>query len=678
MPKPLKRLVAVLAATLLLAVNLPVVMAYHENDEAEHAFADDDFWETWARTDLPVSELRVERTWIWGPSPFTPGMQEEYADGERLVQYFDKSRMEINDESAVDDDLWYVTQGRLVAEMVEGRWQTGEDAWDETPEPADQNIAGDPGEHPTYADINDLDLQDAEAVDVGETITATFEDDLTIGDDETYANAGVTAAQYVPETDHTVASPFWEFMTSQGLVFIEDDAAEDDGLMGDGEYVTDELFENAFYATGYPITEAYWSTVAVGGTEKDVLWQCFERRCLTYTPTNEATWQVEMGNVGQHYYRWRYETDHTPPPVEPDFDVVASGLVQPRGIGFGADGTVYVAEAGLGGDDCITLGEGEDAFEVCTGVSGQLSHVMGDHTMPALSGLPSMAAGMDIAGPHDVIVDGETIYALVGFGFELTVEMREDFGEDAAAFGTLIASTGDGGFEIVADLLAYETANNPDGGHIDSNPFSLVMVEDGFVVSDAGANALLHVAMDGTIHTLAVFPSEEVEAPPFLGAPPGTMIPMEAVPTGVTVGPDGAYYVGQLTGFPFVPGAANVWRVMDENDDGDTEDEGEVEVYASGFTNIIDVAFDGAGNLYVLEMLVGGLLNANPEDPSTLAAGLTMVAPDGTQTDVPTAGLIFATGLGITAGGEIYVSHMGVMGDQGQLVQLHHSAEPQP
>jgi hypothetical protein len=118
--------------------------------------------------------------------------------------------------------------------------------------------------------------------------------------------------------------------------------------------------------------------------------------------------------------------------------------------------------------------------------------------------------------------------------------------------------------------------------------------------------------------------------------------------------------------------------VIDANDDGDTADEGEVEVYASGFTNIIDVAFDGAGNLYVLEMLVGGLLNANPDDPATLAAGLTMVAPDGTQTEIPTAGLIFATGLGIAADGDIYVSHMGVMGNQGQLVRLRHTAAPQP
>ncbi len=46
----------------------------------------------------------------------------------------------------------------------------------------------------------------------------------------------------------------------------------------------------------------------VGGVEKWVLAQLFERRVLTYTPDNPQGWHVEMGNVGQHYYTWRYGT----------------------------------------------------------------------------------------------------------------------------------------------------------------------------------------------------------------------------------------------------------------------------------------------------------------------------------------------------------------------------------
>ena len=56
---------------------------------------------------------------------------------------------------------------------------------------------------------------------------------------------------------------------------------------------------------GFAIAEPFWSTVKVGGVQKDVLVQAFERRVLTYTPTNNDPFKVEFGNIGQHYYTWR-------------------------------------------------------------------------------------------------------------------------------------------------------------------------------------------------------------------------------------------------------------------------------------------------------------------------------------------------------------------------------------
>jgi plastocyanin len=53
----------------------------------------------------------------------------------------------------------------------------------------------------------------------------------------------------------------------------------------------------------------------VGGVVKDVLVQAFERRVLTYTPANSPAFQVEMGNVGRHYYLWRYGNAGPPPPT---------------------------------------------------------------------------------------------------------------------------------------------------------------------------------------------------------------------------------------------------------------------------------------------------------------------------------------------------------------------------
>jgi Tol biopolymer transport system component len=127
----------------------------------------------------------------------------------------------------------------------------------------------------------------------GQPITERLARDGRITDDQGLASRGVTAAMLAPETQHQIASVFWAFMQSSGLIW-------------DGEaYVTAPLFESPFYVVGLPITEAYWAHVKVSGTPQDVLVQCFERRCLTYTPDNPDGWQVEAGNVGWHYLQWR-------------------------------------------------------------------------------------------------------------------------------------------------------------------------------------------------------------------------------------------------------------------------------------------------------------------------------------------------------------------------------------
>ena len=252
-----------------------------------------EFERTWERTDRPVAEGRANRTWMWGPQPFTDVLVEEYQDtytGLRNVQYFDKSRMEDNSFRAWNP--WDVTNGLLAIELITGHVQLGDSEfrWQGA---ANVNIAGDPGSGPTYAMLERLLFAGTQGE--GAPVADRLHSDGTITwGDEGLAAFGVTGARYIPETMHTIAGPFWEFMRSSGLVYE------------DGELVESELFLNPFYATGYPVTEAYWTRVEVGGTPHDVLVQCFERRCLTYTPGNTEGWKVEAGNVGQHYYRWRY------------------------------------------------------------------------------------------------------------------------------------------------------------------------------------------------------------------------------------------------------------------------------------------------------------------------------------------------------------------------------------
>lgn len=256
------------------------------------------FARTWARTDGPVADLLVDRTWMWGPQAFSAPLGERYAEapgGERVVQYFDKSRMEINhDRDVPEDSPWRVTNGLLVVELITGRLQLGDDEF-VAYEPARVNVAGDPNDAtgPTYATFGSL--LDAPPLADGASVVQRLARDGGVSLDPVLAARGVTAAYRVQQDgiDHQVASVFWSFMNSTGIVYE------------DGQYVEDRLFANPFYATGLPVSEPYWATVRVAGVPRDVLAQCFERRCLTYTPDNPPGWQVEAGNVGQHYFAWR-------------------------------------------------------------------------------------------------------------------------------------------------------------------------------------------------------------------------------------------------------------------------------------------------------------------------------------------------------------------------------------
>ncbi len=249
---------------------------------------------TWAREDQPVATGAAQRTWVWGPSAFAT-VTEPYdnaPNGERAVRYYDKSRMEITTPYGDQSTRWYVTNGLLAKELITGEMQVGDNHFIDKG-PANIPVAGDPDDTsgPTYAALKNV--LNAAPVAPGTLITQTIDRSGHIGSG---GAGGVKAGQFVSETNHTVADVFWAYLNSTGTIW------------NGSANVNGTLFDPTFFATGYPITEAYWAKVKVGGTVKDVLVQCFERRCLTYTPSNPAGWKVEMGNVGRHYYLWRYGT----------------------------------------------------------------------------------------------------------------------------------------------------------------------------------------------------------------------------------------------------------------------------------------------------------------------------------------------------------------------------------
>lgn len=343
------------------------------------------------------------------------------------------------------------------------------------------------------------------------------------------------------------------------------------------------------------------------------------------------------------------------PPPAPDYaTVIATGLANPRGLFVDADGNLWVAESGVGGDGPCAMGP--EGNEECMGLSGGVTKISADGTQErVLDGLASRAAegGSSATGPNDVAVVENQIYVLLGYGGDPAT--RVDLGTEDE-LGWLMVDDGSG-LKPVADIAGYETISNPDGAAFDANPYSLVPAAEGaMVVSDAGQNALLNVTAEGEISTLTVFPNREAQAPD------GSSIPMNPVPTGVTSDANGDLVVGELTGFPFPVGGANVYTVSASG--------GEPTSTLEGFTNVIDVAVGPDGSTYVLEMLKGSMLGINPDDPSTMDGQLTRVSLDGTRTVVASDGLVWPTGLAIDADGAIYVATWGVMGNMGQIWEI--------
>jgi hypothetical protein len=329
---------------------------------------------------------------------------------------------------------------------------------------------------------------------------------------------------------------------------------------------------------------------------------------------------------------------------------VASGLDNPRGMAFGPNGALYVAEAGQGGTDfCFDhAGFGH----ACAGMSGAVTRIWRGNQERILTQLPSLAGDNGAAlGPNDVSPQGTgSLYVTLGLGDNPA--LRASFPDWAQLFGWLIKGNTSGNWKPVADISAFEAANNPDAGQpgteVDSDPYAVAALPGAQVVADAGGNDLLRVDRNGDTSLLAVFPIRFV---PFGGG----MFPMQFVPTSIAVGPDGALYVGQLTGFPFPPGAANVYRIVPGQ---------QPTVYASGFTNIIDLAFGRDGRLYVAEISHFGLLSGDR------AGGVWRVPRGGGTPELLTTSIEAPGGLAVARDQSLYVSTCADCSDTGGVVRI--------
>jgi hypothetical protein len=332
---------------------------------------------------------------------------------------------------------------------------------------------------------------------------------------------------------------------------------------------------------------------------------------------------------------------------------VAGGLDNPRGLAFGPHGRLYVAEAGRGGNGtCVAGPEGP----ACFGTSGAVTRVnLKRRTHKRIAGgLPSLGGqgtGEGAIGPSDVSFRGLRGFLTIGLGGD--PKARPSLGAGGSDMASLFRLSPSGGLTKLADLGTFEANHNPASGQpsdtVDTNPNSVLAIRGRkAVVADAGGNDVLKVNRRGKISVLGVIPFNT--APANQPVPAGS--PVQSVPTSVARGPRGSYYVGQLTGFPFVPGTASVWRVK----------QGKApKRVVTGLTQITDLAVGRDGNLYVVEIATGTLAG-----PPTTGA-LLRVKPNGKTKTI--ASLVQPYGLALK-GRFAYVTRNATSPGTGQVVRI--------
>ena len=338
----------------------------------------------------------------------------------------------------------------------------------------------------------------------------------------------------------------------------------------------------------------------------------------------------------------------------PSVEVIATGLNNPRGLGFSPNGFLYVAEAGSGGPgNCRASPDGQPV-EVCYGETGALTRIdPSGQKAPrrVLGNLPSMAAAGGFAaasGPVDVQFSGANAFVVMGWGGDPA--LRAGLGAKSRLFGTLLLVTPNGLSFPVTDIAANELQHNPAGGPVDSNPYGVLVLPDRRIVADAGANALIRSGpMD------LVLPNSDRS---FAVLPP-TAFGTEAVPTTVVKGPGGDLYVGQLTGAPFFRGSSTIYRVPRSG--------GTAVPYLTGLTAVVDMAFDDTARC---------TFSRSRADSCRVPARIRASATGGCCASGRIAqprsvdGLVFPAGVAIGPDGVIYVSNFGIFPGGGEILRV--------
>jgi sugar lactone lactonase YvrE len=311
--------------------------------------------------------------------------------------------------------------------------------------------------------------------------------------------------------------------------------------------------------------------------------------------------------------------------------VFASGFNNPRGLTFGPDGNLYVAEGGIGGTDSTT---GQ-----CTQVLPPVGPYTGSQTGARIlkvdkSGNMTIAAdklpssqtaatqGSLISGVGDVAFIGNTLYALLGGA-------GCSHGVSGIPNG-IVKVHGNKTWDVIADLGAWQISHpvakpEEDDFEPEGTWYGLEVVNGSLYAVEPNHGEIVKVNPNGNIDRLIDISASEGHI----------------VPTAITWY-KGNFYVGNLGVFP-ITGNCNIYKVTPG---------GKISVVEKGFSAILGIAFDDAGGMYVLENTTG-----NPF-PTPGTGDIVRIDPSGERRTLVT-GLNLPTALVYGPDGNLYVSNWG-------------------
>jgi hypothetical protein len=342
--------------------------------------------------------------------------------------------------------------------------------------------------------------------------------------------------------------------------------------------------------------------------------------------------------------------------LPPNATVYASGLLAPRGLRFGPDGYLYVAEAGTGGSTSTgTLCQQVPApvGPYTGGQNARISKISSDGTRTTVaSGFPSTQDAMgDQIGVADVVFLDNVLYAVVAGG-------GCSHGNPNLPSGIAKVDRATGKWSYIADVGAflkthptkYESADDfePDG-----TLYSAIAVGEKLYTVEPNHGEVLSVSKSGDINQVIDISASE-----------GHIVPTSIAER------DGSFYVGNLNLFPIDPQWARIVTISgggyrDYAVPGFNTDGYHIVDSKAGFTTVVAVDFGPDGLLYALELSDGAGY------PTPGLGKVVRVRRSGVIEDVVT-GLVVPTGMTWGPDGKLYVSNFGAApAGAGQILRIN-------